>query len=77
MTSDASGKITFNSSWRPINTYSLATTRALTALAENNLNFSTTFGLKENTTTNISEIDIAWAEVTEDASGNVSISYSV
>lgn len=77
VTSDASGKITFNSSWRPINTYSLATTRALTALAENNLNFSTTFGLKENTTTNISEIDIAWAEVTEDASGNVSISYSV
>lgn len=77
VTSDASGKITFNSSWRPINTYSLATTRALTALAENNLNFSTTFGLKENTTTHISEIDIAWAEVTEDASGNVSISYSV
>ena len=77
VTSDASGKITFNSSWRPINTYSLATTRALTALAENNLNFSTTFGLKENTTTNISEIDIAWAEVTEDAQGNVSISYSV
>ena len=77
VTSDASGKITFSSSWRPINTYSLATTRALTALAENNLNFSTTFGLKANTTTNISEIDIAWAEVTEDASGNVSISYSV
>ena len=49
----------------------------LSGLAEDNLNFSTTFGLKENTTTNISEIDIAWAEVTEDASGNVSISYSV
>ena len=74
--SDASGNITISSSWRSINTY-LLSNQTLTALAENNLNFSNTFGLKANTTTNISEIDIAWAEVADDAQGNVTVTYQV
>ena len=68
--SSAGGVISIDSSWRTVKYYDL--TQAVTILT-NDLVFSKSFALNNTS----SEIDIVWAEVTEDGNGNTSISYRV
>ena len=67
--SSTGGVISIDSSWRTVKYYDL--TQAVTILT-NDLVFSKSFALNTS-----SEIDIVWAEVTEDDNGNTSISYKV
>ena len=67
--SSTGGVISIDSSWRTVKYYNL--TQTLTSLTSDLL-FSKSFALNTS-----SEIDIVWAEVTEDANGNTSISYKV
>lgn len=67
--SSTGGVISIDSSWRTVKYYDLTPT--VTSLTSDLL-FSKSFALNTS-----SEIDIVWAEVTEDASGNTSISYKV
>ena len=67
--SSTGGVISIDSSWRTVKYYDL--TQTVTSLTSDLL-FSKSFALNTS-----SEIDIVWAEVTEDANGNTSISYKV
>ena len=67
--SSTGGVISIDSSWRTVKYYDL--TQTVTILTSDLL-FSKSFALNTS-----SEIDIVWAEVTEDANGNTSISYKV
>ena len=67
--SSIGGVISIDSSWRTVKYYDL--TQTVTILTSDLL-FSKSFALNTS-----SEIDIVWAEVTEDANGNTSISYKV
>lgn len=67
--SSTGGVISIDSSWRTVKYYDL--TQQATSLTSD-LVFSKSFALNTS-----SEIDIVWAEVTEDANGNTSISYKV
>ena len=68
--SSIGGVISIDSSWRTVKYYDLTQTGTILT---SDLVFSKSFAL--NTTS--SEIDIVWAEVTEDGNGNTSISYKV
>ena len=67
--SSTGGVISIDSSWRTVKYYDL--TQTIVNIS-NDLLFSKSFALNKS-----SEIDIVWAEVTEDANGNTSISYKV
>lgn len=67
--SSTGGVISIDSSWRTVKYYDL--TQTVISLTSDLL-FSKSFALNTS-----SEIDIVWAEVTEDANGNTSISYKV
>lgn len=67
--SSIGGVISIDSSWRTVKYYDLTQTETILT---SDLLFSKSFALNKS-----SEIDIVWAEVTEDANGNTSISYKV